>query len=142
MIPIIAVAQEHQIYYFKDYAPYMRYDLPPITFSQEEKTIWAELANSSGQQNFVDGTEKLFALRENGVQVSSLTSELISFEDIDQQIEYFNRKKSCIHSHKNYITCLSKINKSLDEEKTIQQLIVGTEHSQLIFLDPKGQSIQ
>ena len=77
------MAQEHQIYYYKDYAPYMRYDLPPITFSQEEKAIWAELANHTGQQNFVDGTEKLFALRENGVQVSSLTSELISFEDID-----------------------------------------------------------
>ena len=119
MIPIIAVAQEHQIYYYKDYAPYMRYDLPPVKFSQEESRIWHEMSSHQSQQEFVDGTEKLFALREKGVAVSALTSELISFEDIDQQIDFFNRKKSNMHLHKNYITCMSKINRSLDEEKTI-----------------------
>ena len=36
MIPIVAVAQEHSIYYFKDYAPYMRFDLPLIKFSEQE----------------------------------------------------------------------------------------------------------
>ena len=41
------------------------------------------MASYQSQQEFVDGTEKLFALREKGVAVSSLTSELISFEDID-----------------------------------------------------------
>ena len=34
MIPIVAVAQEHSIYYFKEYAPYMRFDLPMIKFSE------------------------------------------------------------------------------------------------------------
>ena len=33
---------------------------------------------------FIEATEKLYALRENGSQVSALTSELISFEDINQ----------------------------------------------------------
>ena len=36
---------------------------------------------------------------------------------------------------------MSKINKSLDEEKTVQQLVVGTEHSQLIFLESNGQKV-
>ena len=77
----------------------------------------------------MEGTEKLFALRERGVPVSSLTSELISFENLEPQMEFFAKKKNAVHVHKNYITCMSKINKSLDEEKTIQLLLVGTEHS-------------
>ena len=47
--------------------------------------------------------------------------------------------KNCIHVHKNYITCMSKINKNLDEEKAVQLLLVGTEHSQLLILEPNGQ---
>ena len=107
----------------------MRFDLPAVEFSQEEKDIWAQLANHSNQEEFVEGTEKLFALRESGVPVSALTSELISFENIEPQMEFFAKKKKAVHVHKNYITCMSKINKSLDEEKTIQLLLVGTEHS-------------
>lgn len=33
--------------------------------------------------SFIEATEKLFAIREGGTQVSALTSELISFEDIN-----------------------------------------------------------
>ena len=40
-----------------------------------------ELAEED-EAGFVDATEKLFALREDGTNVSALTSELISFEDI------------------------------------------------------------
>lgn len=80
------------------------------------------------EASFVEATEKLFALRESGTTVSALTSELISFEDIEQQRQFFNIKKTAALIHKNFITCMGKINKNLDEEKTVQMLIVGTEH--------------
>jgi len=35
-LPVIAVAGGSQIFYFKDFAPEMRYDLPLIEFSEEE----------------------------------------------------------------------------------------------------------
>jgi len=90
----------------------------------------------------LEQTESLFALRESGVAVSSLTSELISFEDIVPQRAFYEKKKHLAIVHNNYITCMSKINKSLDEEKTIQMLVVGTEHSQLFFLAPNGQDVK
>ena len=34
--PLIAIAIDSSIYYFKDFAPYMRFDLPNVTFSAEE----------------------------------------------------------------------------------------------------------
>lgn len=130
MIPIIAVALEHSIYYFKDFSPYIRFDLPLIKFSQEETALWTNMAEipEDDEASFVEVTEKLFALRENGTTVSALTSELISFEDIVLQRQFFNLKKTAALIHKNFITCLGKINKNLDEEKTVQMLIVGTEH--------------
>ena len=86
MVPIIAVAIEHSLYYFKDYAPFRRYDLPNISFSDEEKRLWQLMHTIApdDEQSFIEATEKLFALRENGTSVSALTSELISFEDITQ----------------------------------------------------------
>ena len=100
------------------------------------------MASYTTQEEFIEHTEKLYALREKGVKVSSLTSELISFESIEPQIEYFNKMKNCMHVHKNYITCMVKINKNLDEEKAVQHLIVGTEHNQLLILEPNGQQIK
>ena len=38
---------------------------------------------SDDAASFIDATERLFAIREGGTQVSALTSELISFEDIN-----------------------------------------------------------
>ena len=83
MIPIVAVAQEHSIYYFKEYAPYMRFDLPVVKFSEEEQNIWNHMKTiaEDDEAAFVEATEKLLELRENGQTVSALTSELISFED-------------------------------------------------------------
>ena len=51
-------------------------------------------------------------------------------------------KRNAALIHKNFITCLAKINKSLDEEKTVQMLIIGTEHSQLIILESNGQKVK
>jgi len=76
------------------------------------------------------------------VAVSALTSELISFEDINQQRAFFSLKRSAALLHKNYITCLGRINKSRDEEKTVQMLVVGTEHEQIIILEPSGQKVK
>jgi hypothetical protein len=44
--------------------------------------------------------------------------------------------------HTNYVTCLTKINKSLNEEKAVQMLVIGTEHGGLLFMDPSGLLIK
>jgi hypothetical protein len=41
MIPFIAVACGSSIYYYQNYQPYMKFDLPMISFSQEEREVWA-----------------------------------------------------------------------------------------------------
>lgn len=39
-IPVIAVACENSIYYFKDFSPHSLYTLPNIEFSEEEHKLW------------------------------------------------------------------------------------------------------
>ena len=46
----------------------MRFDLPLIKFSEEEQTIWSQMKDFAAEDDasFIEATEKLFALRENG----------------------------------------------------------------------------
>ena len=41
--PMIAVACDSSIMFFKDFAPHMKFDLPPIVFSEQEMGIWGKL---------------------------------------------------------------------------------------------------
>ena len=120
----------------------MRFDLPKVSFSEQERQLWRELNGVRDQQQFINMTEKFYQLRESGVAVSALTSELIAFEEIGPQMAFFEEKKNQALVHENFITCMSKINKNLNEEKTIQMLVVGTEHNHVFFLDPNGQAVK
>jgi len=42
-IPVIAVACENTLFYFKEFNAYMKFELPNIEFSAEEQKIWTSL---------------------------------------------------------------------------------------------------
>ena len=44
-------------------------------------------------------------------------------------------------AHHNYVTCLARLNKQIDDEKAQQVLIVGTEQNQVLFIAPSGTAI-
>ena len=44
--------------------------------------------------------------------------------------------------HQNFITCLGKIQKSLDEEKCVMLLLVGTENKEVLILEQTGMAIK
>lgn len=137
--PVIAVAIEAQIYFFKDFEPLMRFDIPPVTFSAEEKKLWEELGQAQNDQKaFVQVIERFYALRESGVQISAKTAELISFEELGPQMQFFTAKKYSPLVHENYVTCMTRINKNLDGEKELQMLVIGTEHCQVLFMEVNG----
>lgn len=85
MLPILAIACGSSLFYYQNFQPYMKFDLPLITFTPEEREVWNQLAqaNEEGIQVLAD---KLFALRESGVQLSSLSAELLSLESIPEQL--------------------------------------------------------
>ena len=70
-LPVIAVAGGSQIFYFKDFAPEMRYDLPLIEFTEEETQIWVDLIKLTGQQFNQNNEEATESSQENEVQTMS-----------------------------------------------------------------------
>ena len=82
MQPLVAVACGSSIYYFKNFAAYMKFELPMVQFSQEEKDIWKLMGQCTSEQNMPPFCEQLFALREKGVFLSIQSVELLAMENI------------------------------------------------------------
>ena len=61
---MIAVASGSKVYYFKDYAPHMMFELPLIEFSEEETSLWQELLklcryNNGNQEDATESSQEL-----------------------------------------------------------------------------------
>jgi len=84
MIPIIAVAAGSAIYYFQSFQPLLRFELPYIQFSQEEKDIWQKLNHITPDQDLTLLTDRLFAMREGGTTLSTISAELLSLESVPE----------------------------------------------------------
>lgn len=78
MLPIIAIACSHTIYFYKMTTPFLKFQLPVVEFSEEEKKLWQEMAGEP--ESFGRGCEELYKLREKGTVLSSLSVELLSLE--------------------------------------------------------------
>lgn len=72
-------------------------------------------------------TDRLFAMREGGIQLSTISAELLSLESIPEQLNYIRENFTMLIQHQNFISCIGKLNKNLDEEKVVSMLVVGTE---------------
>jgi hypothetical protein len=82
-IPVIAVACETTIYYFKEFNAYQKFDLPPVEFSEKEQSIWHSL-QLANEDSLNELTEQLYNYRESGQSVSCITTELLSIDDMSQ----------------------------------------------------------
>ena len=102
-MPTIAVAGGSSIFYFRDFAPFMKFELPLIEFSDEESAIWADLikattlqlnqnlnedATESSQEmdalNLQQLLEKLFQIRESNDHpkgLSYMSARLLALEN-------------------------------------------------------------
>ena len=112
-----------------------------IQFSPEERQVWKELV-SVDENTIQVQTDKLFSIRESGIQLSSLSVELLSIESIPEQLEFVNQSKGQALQHQNFITCLGKHQKSFDEDKTVTMLVIGTENRDILLLDQTGMQIK
>ena len=168
-LPMVAVAVGSSIVYFKDFSPHLKFDLPMIEFSSQESEIWRELmvltskqfnhqeeATESSQDNDLQALpnllEKLFSLREELDEgLSYMSTRLLALESQQEQFAFIDANMNFLKGfgiqngakfvHRNFITCMHKIPKDVDDEKSQQIILVGTESSQLLILDKSGMSI-
>jgi len=87
VIPFIAIAMGSSIHYYKGTNAFLKFDLPLIQFSEEEKELWKQMSNNLDQQ-LQPCCEKLFSMREAGKDLSSLSVELLSIETLIEQKQF------------------------------------------------------
>lgn len=83
LTPFIAVAVNDTILLYSNYKKYYLYQIPNIDISEQENSIWVSLAND--QITLDEALEKLNAVRDTGVYLSTQSVELLAFENRNEQ---------------------------------------------------------
>ena len=131
-IPFIAIAAGSSIYYYHKYRAHFKYDLPEVELSPEELQVWSKLKNNL--VSVADAMEELNTIRETK-ELSSQSNEALALETHEEQEAFVRERKDKPIRQVNYVTCMSRMQKNLDDEKAVTMLVVGTEQRHLIIME-------
>lgn len=106
--------------------------------NEQEKQIWKQL--HAGEIQISNACTTLKTLRTNPNSLSSLSQTLIA-SGLEAQKKLIEETRNAELKQLNYATCMTKINKNIDEDKSMSQLIIGTENRSLLILDPSGMKV-
>ena len=146
-IPALCVAAGPHVYIYRNLRAYYKFTLPDLTFSDREKEIWKDL--SDGKVSAEEACNQLLELRDEGdpkhggVDLSQKSNQLIALSmqtgSPKQQtdLETFVAKNKGYPVHEQTaITCVCSIAKSVEEEASQENLLVGTECGKVHIVDP------
>jgi hypothetical protein len=133
--------------YYK-YKPYYKFVLPDIPLFDAEKALWQQL--HTGEITLPNALKVLQGFRqESKSEVGAISiektlsalSETFMTLGTDAQKKLVEDTKDTELKQTNFVTCMTKINKSIEEDKSVSQLILGTENQSVVILDPSGMKV-
>eukprot|EP00756_Hemistasia_phaeocysticola_P002698 Hpha_TRINITY_DN11831_c1_g1::TRINITY_DN11831_c1_g1_i1::g.2138::m.2138/K16746/BBS1; Bardet-Biedl syndrome 1 protein len=135
--PAIAVASGPGIYIYKNMRPYYKFTLPFVEISPVESGLWSDVRlGKVGTQAAVDSLEQA---KDNGVQLSGRSMELLSLETEDERERFVSDNKSLPLLQQTVITCMTAVRKDKEEVTGVSFLVVGTENARVLVLDSQFQ---
>ncbi|KAF0726601.1 hypothetical protein Ae201684_015223 [Aphanomyces euteiches] len=137
--PSVAVASGPSIYIYRNMRPYFKFSLPVLDIDEEESKVWASL--SKCELDVPAATHQLNLLRGQGIRLSQRSRGFLAIDDIDQQADYVSRFMDEKLVEQTTITCMTTINKNMEEKDAISCLVVATEACQIYILDQQGSSV-
>lgn len=141
-MPAAAVASGSSVYVYRSLRPYFKFALPKVDIAAEEIEIWDKIR--SGEAAAGEAVASLEALRDSGVRLSSRSADLLLVDpaaDPEGRTAFCEAHKGLPLEQKTLVTCMSTMNKNDEAEGAVSSLVVGTEHGQVLILDPPGSSI-
>ena len=138
-IPALAVGSGNFVYIYRNLRPYYKFVLPNVELKNIEIETWANL--SAGNVALEQAVNVLTEARDNGTFLSSRSMDLISLPDIQLQQELVNSTKSIPLVQHTVVTCIETVCKDTEDSKGICSLVVGTEHGEVLILEPSGTAI-
>ncbi|XP_035784786.1 Bardet-Biedl syndrome 1 protein homolog isoform X2 [Anopheles albimanus] len=133
-IPIIAVAVESSVLFYRNLKPYYKYTLPSLTVEPLELDVWGRMANERGDA--LDALiESLRTIEPS--QMTLQTQELLSLPDAERggYIQACAERKL---ERLSIITAMATIRKASSEPKAASCLILATECGELLVLDTQA----
>ena len=140
-LPCIAVAAGSHVFIYRQLRPYRKWSCPPIDIPQVEVDIWTDL--KSGNIDDKMALKLLMEARESGVQLTSRSTELLSFEsNHTARANFINEMKGVQYFQQTLITCMEPLKKDSEEVDALTLIVVGTEAGQVMILplDPNNSA--
>ncbi|KAJ0394397.1 hypothetical protein P43SY_000098 [Pythium insidiosum] len=138
-IPAIAVASSSFIYIYRNFRPHYKFTIPAMEVNAEELRVWDGLARCSVE--IPAALAQLTSLRGLGVKLTERSRGLLAIDDIEEQAEYVTRFMDDPLVERTNVTCMTSLNKNMDDKDAQSCLIVATEAAFVYILDPQGTSI-
>lgn len=138
-IPAIAVATGSSIFIYRNFRPHYKFTIPPMDINPEETKVWDALAKCT--MEIPAALTQLSALRGLNIRLTERSRGLLAIDGLDEQAEYVTRFMDDSLVERSNVTCMTTVNKSMDDYDAVSCLVVGTESSMVFVLDPQGVSI-
>jgi len=139
-LPAVAVGTGCYIYIYRSMRPYYKLTLPSIEINSEELAIWnqARCTELSNEQT-LDSLAKLRQTQH--IELSFRSMFILSITEREEQLKYIESYKSSELQCNTTITCMNYIHKHDAEPGSVSSLIVGTENSDIVFVEASGTKI-
>lgn len=138
-MPNLAIAAGNSIYIYKNSRPSFKFTLPSLEFSAQELKVWESLKENS--ISVPEACNILNNLRDSENILSNRSSDLLAYDNENEQIEYIQSVINQPLVQTPSITCLGVLQKDMEIDTGVSMLVIGTESKYVYILDQIGSSI-
>ena len=138
-VPSVAVAAGPYVFIYRNLRPWYKFALPQGEVHADERSAWDTL--HSGAEPLDAVRAKLAASRDNGVQLTSASQDLLAIEDETTAHAFVAEQRDRPLEMKTVCTCMEVLKKELEDDDAVSMLVVGTESGSVLILDPSGTSV-
>ncbi|KAI9995099.1 hypothetical protein PInf_012143 [Phytophthora infestans] len=115
------------------------YSVPSIEIDAQETKLWEALTKCTIE--VPDALTQLSTMRGLGIRLSERSRGLLAIDNIEEQAEYVSRFMDDPLVERSCVTCMTSINKNMDDKDAVSCLVVATESCMVYVLDPQGTSL-
>jgi Bardet-Biedl syndrome 1 protein len=110
-----------------------------MNIDAEELSVWESLAKCTIE--IPAAYHQLTSMRGAGVRLSGRSRGFLAIDGIEEQAEYVTHFMDEPLIERPSVTCMTSINKNMDDKDAVSCLVFATEAAVVYVLDPQGTSI-
>jgi Bardet-Biedl syndrome 1 protein len=138
-IPNVAVASGSYVYIYRNMKPHYKFTLPPLQLTPLEEGVWTGFA--SDQLTAQEAINRLAEAARRGTPLSVRSSTLLEMQNTQQRVAFMQAQKTQAFKQMTVATCMTTVFKSLEQERAVSQLVIGTEAGNVHVLNAAGTAI-